>query len=84
MACAGLRWQDADVDAGLSWRGDMRHLPSVGRTAQAPTWLVKHDDDGATFVISETTLPWAHAQAPVPVPTFVPRPACQGRSRARR
>ena len=26
-------------------------------------------------VISETTLPWAHAQAPVPVPTFVPRPA---------
>jgi hypothetical protein len=25
--------------------------------------VVKQDDDGATFVISETTLPWACAQA---------------------
>jgi hypothetical protein len=53
----------ADAALQVGWRGDMRHLPSVGHTGASPYLAVRQDDDGATFVISETTLPWACVQA---------------------
>lgn len=60
---AVLALQDGADQVG--WRGDMRHLPSVGipsdGTANAAHLVVKQDDNGATFVISSAPLPWADA-----------------------
>jgi hypothetical protein len=48
----------ADAAPAVGWRGDMRHLPTVGVTLTPPTTtpylIVKQDDNGATFVITET------------------------------
>jgi hypothetical protein len=48
----------ADAAAQVGWRGDLRHLPSIGRIGPNPYLVVKQDDNGATFVVSETQLPW--------------------------
>jgi len=44
-------------------------LPSVaipsGSTNDSPHLVVKQDDNGATFVISSTPLPWANALSSV-------------------
>ena len=47
-----------DAAARVGWRGDMRHLPSVGLSGPGPYLVVKQDDNGATFVTCETQLPW--------------------------
>jgi hypothetical protein len=50
----------ADAAPDVSWRGDMRHLPSVGTHPQPPTTspylVVKQNDNGATFIISPQEL----------------------------
>lgn len=47
----------ADAAADVGWRGDMRHLPLVGalptQPAATPYLLVKQDDDGATFLVTD-------------------------------
>jgi hypothetical protein len=52
----------ADAARDVGWRGDMRHLPSVGVLATppgtTPYLLVKQDDNGATFIISDTPPSW--------------------------
>lgn len=61
MLRAVLALRDAADQVG--WRGDMRHLPSVSipaiGTNDAPHLVVKQDDNGATFVVSDDPLPWA-------------------------
>jgi hypothetical protein len=46
----------ADAASEVGWRGDMRHLPSVGVLLTPPDTtpylLVKQDDNGATFLIT--------------------------------
>ena len=51
------------ADAGVGWRGDMVHLPRVGEEAAAPCLVVKQQDNGATFAISEVTVPWTDAES---------------------
>jgi hypothetical protein len=88
-------------DAGLGWDGEMRHLPSVGvptaGTATGPCLIVKQDNNGATFVISDNPLSWAGAGArasrtfaessrePIAASTYRPearaRPAAGNRAR---
>jgi hypothetical protein len=45
----------------VGWDGDMRHLPSVGCLPTPPDvtpyLLVKQDNNGTTFVISDAELP---------------------------
>jgi hypothetical protein len=64
---AVLALQDAAAQVG--WRGDMRHLPSVGippaGTDEDPHLVVKQDNNGATFIIGNTPLPWAEALSSV-------------------
>src|SRR2546423_4914276 len=52
----------ADAAAGIGWRGDMRHLPSVGVTPDPPTvtpyLVVKQDNNGDTFIVTTTDAPW--------------------------
>jgi hypothetical protein len=46
----------ADAASDVGWRGDMRHLPSVGVLLTPPDTtpylVVKQDDDGATFLVT--------------------------------
>jgi hypothetical protein len=55
----------ADAAPAIAWRGDMRHLPSVGVTltppGTTPYLVVKQDDNGATFVVTTTEAPWITA-----------------------
>ena len=57
----------ADAAPAVSWRGDMRHLPSVGVMLTPPSTtaylVVKQDDNGATFVVTTTEMPWIAADA---------------------
>jgi hypothetical protein len=80
---AVLALQDSAEQIG--WRGDMRHLPSVSipsvGTNDTTHLVVKQDDNGTTFLISSTPLPWAdtlssaqtittpHRITPVTLPT---------------
>ncbi len=52
----------ADAGADIGWRGDMRHLPSVGAVltpAGVTAFLVvKQDDNGITFVVSASDGRW--------------------------
>jgi len=58
-----------DAAEQVGWRGDMRHLPSVGISPSGndhgPHLVVKQYDNGATFIISSDPLPWADAQSSV-------------------
>jgi hypothetical protein len=51
----------ADAADAVGWRGDLRHLPSVGALpttpATTPYLIVKQDDNGATFIITATDTP---------------------------
>jgi hypothetical protein len=55
----------ADAAPVVAWRGDMRHLPSVGVALSppgtAPYLLVKQDDNGVTFVVTSTEAAWIAA-----------------------
>jgi hypothetical protein len=72
----------ADTAAGVGWRGDMRHLPLVGalptRPQATPYLLVKQDDGGATFLVTDAAPAWvgetaACAQvAPRPIGAWEP------------
>ena len=46
----------ADAASDVGWRGDMRHLPSVGVLLTPPDTtpylVVKQDDNGATFLVT--------------------------------
>jgi hypothetical protein len=52
----------ADAASAIGWRGDMRHLPSVGVIPTPPTvtpyLVVKQDDNGATFIVTADEAPW--------------------------
>lgn len=52
----------ADAAPAIGWRGDMRHLPSVGVAPDppgvTPYLLVKQDDNGDTFIVTATDAPW--------------------------
>jgi hypothetical protein len=52
----------ADAAADVGWRGDMRHIPLVGalptRPHTTPYLLVKQDDDGATFLVTDAAPAW--------------------------
>ena len=56
----------ADAAEQVGWDGDMRHLPSVGCLPTPPDvtpyLLVKQDNNGTTFVISDAELPWLEEQ----------------------
>jgi hypothetical protein len=51
----------ADVADHVRWDGEMRHLPSVGAVlappASHPYLVVKQENNGTTFVISEIEIP---------------------------
>jgi hypothetical protein len=57
----------ADAADAVSWRGDMRHLPTVGVMLTPPTTtpylIVKQDDNGATFVVTAAETPGIAADA---------------------
>jgi hypothetical protein len=57
----------ADAAPAVGWRGDMRHLPSVGVTptppAATPYLVVKQDNNGDTFVITAADASWVAADA---------------------
>jgi hypothetical protein len=59
----------ADAAPEVGWRGDMRHLPSVGglptTPAATPYLVIKQDDNGATFVITAAEAPGIGADAVV-------------------
>jgi hypothetical protein len=65
MLRAVLALQDAAPAVG--WEGDMQHLPSVhtpAGSADDTTYLtVKQNNNGDTFVISDTRLDWAEADS---------------------
>lgn len=48
----------ADAGPAIGWDGDMRHLPSAGALptppAAAPFLVVKQDNNGDTFIITDT------------------------------
>jgi hypothetical protein len=52
----------ADAATHVRWDGDMRHLPSVGAVLippeTSPYLVVKQDNNGTTFVVSNHPLPW--------------------------
>lgn len=52
----------ADAGPGVGWRGDMRHLPSVGVVLTlpgvTPYLVVKQDNNGDTFVVTAADGPW--------------------------
>ena len=52
----------ADAATQIRWEGEMRHLPSVGAVLippeAVPYLVVKQDNNGTTFVISESELLW--------------------------
>lgn len=56
-----------DAADAVGWRGDMRHLPSVGALpttpATTPYLIVKQDDNGATFLVTAAEAPWIAADA---------------------
>ena len=62
--CWALQAVLALADAGpeIGWRGDMRHLPSVGAVPIPPGatayLVVKQDDNGATFVVTAANGGW--------------------------
>ena len=51
----------ADVADHVRWDGEMRHLPSVGAVPAPPEshpyLVVKQDNNGTTFVISDIEIP---------------------------
>jgi hypothetical protein len=51
-----------DASDQVGWRGDMRHLPMVGVLPTShqttPYLVVKQDDDGATFIITQAEPDW--------------------------
>jgi hypothetical protein len=57
----------ADAASAIGWRGDMRHLPSVGviptPPGVTPYLVVKQDDNGVTFLVTATDAPWIHNEA---------------------
>jgi hypothetical protein len=67
-SAAGGRWALqavlalADASCEIGWRGDMRHLPSVGVVPTPPEvrpyLVVKQDNNGVTFVITTADSGW--------------------------
>jgi hypothetical protein len=57
----------ADAAPTIGWRGDMRHLPSVGVVPTppgvTPYLVVKQDDNGVTFVVTTVDAPWIASDA---------------------
>jgi hypothetical protein len=57
----------ADATRSVGWRGDMRHLPMVGVLPTSPQTtpylVVKQDDNGATFIITEAEPDWIDQSA---------------------
>ena len=46
----------ADAGLRIGWKGDMRHLPSVGRHDDGtPFLVVKQDTRGTTFIVTQAT-----------------------------
>jgi hypothetical protein len=56
-----------DAGPAIGWRGDMRHLPSVGVLPTPPSvtpyLVVKQDDNGATFIVTAEQAPWISSDA---------------------
>jgi hypothetical protein len=54
------------ADADVGWNGDMRHLPLVGHLPSppgtTPYLIIKQDNNGGTFIISEVPLTWLEEQ----------------------
>jgi hypothetical protein len=54
----------ADASSEVGWRGDMRHLPSVGVVLTPPGvtayLVVKQDDNGVTFIVTAAEGRWIH------------------------
>jgi hypothetical protein len=52
----------ADAGPEIGWRGDMRHLPSVGAVPTPPGvtayLVVQQDDNGITFVVTDADGGW--------------------------
>jgi hypothetical protein len=52
----------ADAAAEVRWRGDLRHLPSVGALPTPDTaelfMVFKQDTGGTCFVVSQTPIDW--------------------------
>jgi hypothetical protein len=52
----------ADAAETVAWDGDMRHLPLVGalptRPASTPYLLVKQDNNGDTFIVTDAGPDW--------------------------
>jgi len=52
----------ADAGPTIGWRGDMRHLPSVGviptPPAVTPYLVVKQDNNGDTFIVTADEALW--------------------------
>jgi hypothetical protein len=52
----------ADAAPAIGWRGDMRHLPSVGvmptPPGVTPYLVVKQDNNGDTFIVTAVETPW--------------------------
>jgi hypothetical protein len=57
----------ADAATTIGWRGDMRHLPSVGVVptppGTTPYLVVKQDDSGVTFVVTTADTAWIASEA---------------------
>jgi len=54
----------ADAGPQIGWRGDMRHLPSVGsHHGSEPFLVIKQDTCGITFVVTATPASWLAGQA---------------------
>jgi hypothetical protein len=57
----------ADAGPAIGWRGDMRHLPSVGVVPTPPDatpyLVVKQDDNGITFIVTTVDTPWIGSDA---------------------
>ncbi|MBM0201857.1 hypothetical protein JNW90_01140 [Micromonospora sp. STR1s_5] len=56
------------ADSTVGWEGDMRHQPYIGGVpsgdgATDRYMVVKQDNDGYTFVISEIPMPWLEARS---------------------
>lgn len=52
----------ADAADTVSWDGDMRHLPLVGalptRPASTPYLVIKQDNNGDTFIVTDAGPDW--------------------------
>jgi hypothetical protein len=68
----------ADAAPAIAWRGDMRHLPSIGVAltppGTTPYLVVKQDDNGVTFVVTTTETPWLTAETVAACTQVEPRP----------